>query len=206
MNWKQRLLELFGVGVKYDASFFGEDWFQNWNDLKFILKDLIAFDENWQQMFDFGCGPGVMIDLMNEAGYHYVGFDTSEEAHDLYAKRFGGHPEKYVQNLKDLKDSEWDLCVSFDVLEHMKDEQVIDVFSDLMNVRELLLNISRQKGIPGHINLKEDYEWVALFAQIGFEFDMKKTQALRERYLSLKPDGPDHWHRNMFLFARTLDD
>ena len=205
MMWKQRLREFFGLKVNYDASFFGDTWFENWEALKFVLKELIEFDSHWQRIFDFGCGPGVMIDLMNNEGYDYVGFDTSDQARELYLNRFGGYPKKFTNNLEHLKDSEWDLCISFDVLEHMEDEQVIDVFSGLSNVSELFLNISRQKGIPGHINLKEDNDWVRLFKEIGFKYNSKKSESLRMKYLELRPNAQDQWHENIFLFCQEND-
>ena len=204
MMWKHSLKEIFGLKVNYDASFFGETWFQNWEALKFVLKELIEFDSNWKRILDFGCGPGVMIDLMNNAGYDYVGFDTSDQARKLYLDRFGGYPEKFFNNLEHLKDSEWDLCISFDVLEHMEDEQIIKVFSGLENVSELFLNISRQKGIPGHINLKKDDDWVNFFEEIGFRYDSIKTESLRKKYLELRSNGPDQWHENIFLFYHNI--
>ena len=201
MMWKQSLKEFFGLKVNYDASFFGETWFENWEGLKFLLKELIELDSHWKRIFDFGCGPGVMIDLMNDAGYDYVGFDTSDQARELYLYRFGGYPKNFLNNLEHFKDSEWDLCISFDVLEHMEDEQVIEVFSGLSNVSELFLNISRQKGIPGHINLKEDNDWISLFKEIGFIYDSEKSESLRRKYLELRSNGPDKWHENIFLFC-----
>ena len=145
-----------------------------------------------------------MIDLMNDAGYDYVGFDTSDQARELYLYRFGGYPKKFFNNLEHFKDSEWDLCISFDVLEHMEDEQVIEVFSGLRNVGDLFLNISRQKGIPGHINLKKDDDWVSLFEGIGFKYDSRKSELLRRKYLELRPNGPDQWHENIFLFCNEI--
>ena len=72
-----------------------ETWFQNFEALKFLLKELIELDSHWKRIFDFGCGLGVMIDFMNDAGYDYVGFDTSDQARELYLYRFGGYTKKF---------------------------------------------------------------------------------------------------------------
>ena len=206
MSWKNCILNIFGFKVKYNNNFFNDDWFNNWDLLKYVLKELIESKCHWKRILDFGCGPGVMIDLMNDAGYDYYGFDTSMDAHKLYLNNFGKYPEKYLIDINKIKHSEWDLCLSFDVLEHMADEQVIDVFSKMGNFSELLLNISRQKGIPGHINIKNDNEWQQFFESIGYHIDKNQTKEIHDHYLQIRPDGPDLWHKNIFLFSRNYDE
>ena len=85
--------------VVYGDEFFTEDWFANWDTLKHVLAELLLSVPQWRSVFDFGCGPGIMIDHMNECGIRYVGFDPSVEARELYLHRFGKFPDKYLNML-----------------------------------------------------------------------------------------------------------
>ena len=84
----------------------------------------------------------------------------------------------------------------------MTDQQIIDSFSKIKNIRYFLFNISREKGIPGHINLKNDEEWVDLFYSIGLEFDEDLTINVRTKYITIKPDLTELWQKNIFVFKR----
>ncbi len=187
--------------VRYDDTFFSEGWFQNWEILKHVLCSLLESDTRWRSILDYGCGPGVMIDFMNMRGFDYVGCDVSPEAHELYLRRFGQRPEKYFSSIEALSRRKFDLLISFDVLEHMKDEEIAGLLHSIECVPEMLMNISRIRSIPGHINLKPDRAWIRFFESHGWIFQPDRIAALRIHYLRLRPDGGDLWHKNMFLFT-----
>jgi len=194
-----------GQPVRYDDSFFSEGWFANWEALKHVLCGLLESEPKWRTILDYGCGPGVMIDLMNSRGLDYAGCDVSPEARELYLRRYGKNPEKYHSSMAALSGRRFDLLVSFDVLEHMRDEEIAGLLSRIPRIPEVLVNISRVRSIPGHVNLKPDRAWARFFESRGWHFEQERTRALRASYLRLRPDGGDLWHRNMFLFGRAAD-
>jgi len=202
MIFLKRLKNKISGKVKYDESFFSNNWFSNWKNLKFILKEIIEINNDWKTILDYGCGPGIMIDFMNDNGFKYFGYDSSSHAHQLYLEKFGKNSDKYLVNYEKIHDYNYDLCISFDVFEHMTDQQIIDSFSKIKNIRYFLFNISREKGIPGHINLKNDEEWVDLFYSIGLEFDEDLTINVRTKYITIKPDLTELWQKNIFVFKR----
>lgn len=185
--------------VRYDEHFFSAQWFTGWETLKEVLAALIASEPRWQRVLDYGCGPGIMIDLMAARGYDYVGCDLSPDARALYLRHWGAHPERYVASLDAVAGREFDLLLAFDVLEHLRDDEVAALLDDTRHVPELLFNVSRVRSIPGHINIKTDAAWTAFFARCGRRVDETGTTRLRERYLALRPGGPDLWHKNLFL-------
>lgn len=185
--------------TRYDDSFFSDEWFAGWAELKDVLAELLGMLPESRRVLDFGCGPGIMIDLMNDRGLHYVGCDFSPEARELYLKHFGRYPERYVLRLPDGE--HFDLMVCMDVFEHMKDEEIAAVLGRV-DADALLVNISRNRMIPGHINIKGDEAWIALLRGLGFECDQESTQALRRRYVELRPGAPDAWDANLFFFRR----
>jgi SAM-dependent methyltransferase len=190
------------IPVSYDEDFFAQEWFDNWNGLKGLLAELLESDPAWRKIIDFGCGPGLMIDYMNERGKKYYGFEPSQKAKDLYFSHFGKNSDLYYSDLNLLKDMKFDLLVSFDVFEHMNDAQIHDSLRCFNQVPELLLNISRNKYIPGHINLKSDQGWIDFMNKQGYEFSIEKTQKIRNLYLQKRPQAQDLWNKNIFIFKK----
>jgi 2-polyprenyl-3-methyl-5-hydroxy-6-metoxy-1,4-benzoquinol methylase len=189
--------------VVYDGSFFTEAWFKEWGELRMVLAALIESEPKWRTVLDFGCGPGVMIDLMTDRGLDYVGCDYSAEARQLYMEHYGQHPERYLANLDDAVAKQNDLLLSFDVLEHMRDDEIANVLDKVRAIPEVLFNISRTRGIPGHINIKSDRAWIAFMRAQGYRFEEKRTHKLRQLYAQQRPGSPDRWDRNLFLFSRV---
>lgn len=188
--------------VVYDGEFFGKSWFREWKILKLVLAEMIESQPQWQSIIDFGCGPGVMIDLMTDRGKNYIGCDYSEDAKKLYQEHFGRYPDRYIDSLSAIPMSSFDAFLAFDVFEHMRDDEIGRLLDQVKEIPDLLLNISRTRGIPGHINIKSDQSWIRLMEGFGYSLEKTRTEALRKKYLHLRPGAPDRWDRNLFLFVR----
>jgi SAM-dependent methyltransferase len=188
--------------VVYGSSFFRQQWFQGWQELQPVLAQLITEAGRWRNVLDFGCGPGVMIDPMTANGFNYVGCDYSEEAKDLYLERFGRHPDRYVSQLCAVNLADFDVLLSFDVFEHMTDQEITELLEASRQVPDLFVNISRERRTPGHINIKSDRGWRSFFERHGLELCEETTRILRESYTKLRPGCPDLWNRNMFVLSR----
>ena len=201
---RQLFRRLHNRPVVYDNSFFRDAWFREWTTLRLVLSTLIESEPKWRSMIDFGCGPGVMIDLMAERGLDYVGCDYSVDARQLYLDNYGKNPDRYMSSLDDAVAKKYDLLLAFDVLEHMRDEEISQLINKVQLIPELLFNISRTRGIPGHCNIKSDRAWIAYMKKLGYHFDAKRTQKLRQLYAQLRPGSPDRWDRNLFLFCREV--
>jgi SAM-dependent methyltransferase len=158
-------------------------------------------------VLDFGCGPGVMIDRMNQAGFLYIGCDYSADAAKLYHENYGQYPDLYVNSLSNpLCQQSIDVFLSFDVFEHLTDLQIEGVLEQVSSIPTLFLNISRSRGIPGHINIKSDSAWISFIQGLGYSFDSFETERVRRLYIFLKPDASDGWNENLFIFHKFRDD
>lgn len=188
--------------VVYGGSFFREEWFKGWEELQPVLARIVTEIGRWRNVLDFGCGPGVMIDPMVAKGYKYVGCDYSEEARGLYLERFGHFPEYYVSRLSAVNLAHFELLLSFDVLEHMTDAEIVELIEASSPIPELFVNISRNRRTPGHINIKSDRGWQAFFERHGLCVCEETTRAVRETYMQLRPGCQDLWNRNMFVLSR----
>lgn len=186
--------------VVYDEGFFKPEWFKNWEELKVVLGTLLLVPQRWKKILDFGCGPGIMIDYMQDrSGVIYTGFDSSGQARALYLEYFGQHPHMYVTEMPDCN---FDVLVAFDVLEHMTNDEIKHLIKSTPHINEYFFNISREKGIPGHINIKTDKEWIDFFDTIELHLDKQLTQTLQESYKKMRPQAEDAWDKNMFVFSR----
>ena len=137
MNVIKKIKNKLQKKVKYDSNFFRDEWFNNWESLKFILEKLIHLTGDYSNVVDYGCGPGVMIDYMNNKGScNYYGYDNSIEAYELYKKKYGTNPEKYLKEKYVLKSKSWDLFLSFDVLEHMNNFEIEELFVNNVIVKK----------------------------------------------------------------------
>ena len=194
--------KLNSKNIVYDDNFFQENWFSSWGVLKDILCELIQSRPEWKSIFDFGCGPGIMIDHMNKLGYKYIGCDYSNEAHGLYLKHYGEFLSSYVKNLDEISSDKFDVFIAFDVFEHMTDDEILSVLNKLKSIPQLFLNISRTRGIPGHINLKSDKRWISFFEANGYQFELKQTETIRNLYKKISTGRLDMWNKNMFIFSK----
>jgi SAM-dependent methyltransferase len=188
--------------VVYDQTFFQQGWFKEWEKLKYVLAALIESEPSWRSILDFGCGPGVMIDMMGDRGFDYIGCDYSLGARRLYISNYGKYSERYVSTIDECLRKNRDLLLAFDVLEHMLDEEISQLLEKTSTIPEVLLNISRKRGIPGHINIKSDQAWITFLNSHGLHFEKERTYALRSVYAQMRPGSPDLWDRNLFLFRR----
>ncbi len=200
-NFLQRLLP--DRKVAYGDQFFKDAWFSEWEVLKLTLHQLINEINPNHRILDFGCGPGVMIDHMSDSGFYYIGCDYSSEARQLYVDKYGKYPERYIDGLDKIKDQKFDLFLSFDVFEHMTDGQIDSIMVETDNIPCWFVNISRDRRTPGHINIKNDQQWIEFFQKRGFEFDASLSETLRDRYREIRKSCPDCWHKNMFVFRRV---
>lgn len=203
MIFEKFLRHVLNRPVVYGEEFFSDNWFREWETLKEVLGSMIASEPRWQRILDFGCGPGIMIDHLNDRGIDCIGCDYSTEARALYMKSYGRNPQKYVRTLDELRTRDFDVLIAFDVFEHMTDDEITALIGQVKRIPELLLNISRARGIPGHINLKPDRRWISFMRNMGYGFEEGRSRDLRTLYSKLRPGAPDQWDKNLFLFRRV---
>ena len=124
-------------------------------------------------ILDYGCSLGFLIKGFEKAGFKNVsGYDISEWAVEQ-AKNNGCRMLDHAQGT-------FDLGIFLDVLEHMTDQQISDLFSQLkldkVLVRipcavaeqpdEFYLEVSRRDVT--HINCKTDQHWIEVFKSLGY--------------------------------------
>ena len=81
----------------------------------------------------------------------------------------------------------------------MTDQQINESISKMKNIKYFLFNISREKGIPGHINIKMMKNGLIFFIVQVLNL-IKNLQIIRTKYTNIKPDLTELWQKNIFVF------
>jgi len=126
------------------------------------------------KILDYGCSVGFLIQGLKKIGCQNVlGYDISEWA-ATEAKKAGC-------NILESPEGEFDLGIFLDVLEHMTDQQILDLFKNVKIEKILVripcashtnptifhLEVSRKDET--HINCKTDVEWILFFEKLGYK-------------------------------------
>jgi SAM-dependent methyltransferase len=141
-------------------------------EIKQVFYKFSVIDQD-STILDYGCSLGFLIKGFEKAGFKNVsGYDISEWA-VTQARSNGCHILDHAQGT-------FDLGIFLDVLEHMSDQQILDLFDQLrlnkvlvripcavaQQPEQFYLDVSRRD--PTHVNCKTDQDWIALFKNLGY--------------------------------------
>lgn len=136
-------------------------------------------DLDYKTVLDYGCGTGVYAAAFAEQGKDVTACDIS-----------AAHIEYIKQNAPQLKISKKpitaDLLAWIEVAEHMTDKE-IDKLLKAIEPRYILFSSTSQKTDQdeawGHINIKEQDEWIRLLGTYGYQ--LKKHLAAPTQWAKL---------------------
>ena len=123
---------------------------------------------------DIGTGIGVFPHVIARSGRDAVGYDLNAQ-HERYFKKNGdvGVSFRVADFTKGIV-GKYDLLSCIEVAEHIPDEKLLPFLATLHNHGKALLFSSTSERTEndaawGHINMKDQSEWVRLFASFGWE-------------------------------------
>ena len=123
---------------------------------------------------DLGGGVGAYSQAMKRRGVHTIYYDANIH-HLEYANRFEA-ADKYIFADFTKQQIEGDLIACIEVMEHIEDERLKPFLKDL-RCRYFHFsstpNTTAMDADWGHINIKQENEWIALFESCGFKLDRK---------------------------------
>lgn len=142
------------------------------DELYHTLKKLSIMNYE-TKILDYGCGVGFLLEGLDKIGCKNVyGYDISEWAIQQASN----------SGCKILKSPEgtFDLAIFLDVLEHMTDEEIVDLFKKI-KVETIIVRIPCSiESMPNifylevsrrdetHINCKTDKDWINFFNLLGY--------------------------------------
>ena len=131
---------------------------------------------------DCGGGMGAYTKAMLEQGLDCTYVDLSKLHGEYVSKRLVKQGEQTLHiYIKDFTTTKWktfDLVASIEVMEHIEDDKLISFLTNL-NCKYFHFSSTPNKTdfdeAWGHINIKSEDEWIALFEQCGFKLDRKMS-------------------------------
>lgn len=120
---------------------------------------------NAESVLDYGCGTGVYSEVLRQEGFNIIGQDVFK-AHRDYCK------ENYPLLKVYQKPKEADLMLWIEVAEHMTDQEISKAL-EAVKPRVILFSSTPHKTDFdedwGHINIKSETQWVAMFRKFGYK-------------------------------------
>jgi SAM-dependent methyltransferase len=147
-----------------------------------------------RRVFEIGSGMGTLLECLAKKGIYAAGIDTNRFHRDFFIKRNPALADRYglLDHKLDLKS--FDFVVSVEVFEHLTDA-LIDEYMRQLRCRYFLFSSTPHKSTPehddewGHINLKQESEWIDLFSKYGYQLKKKLTLPAEWALLFKKPTG-----------------
>lgn len=173
MNYSE---EYYKQGNYEDYLFREEKYVKLAKDIGHLLSNLCIVEKDIK-ILDYGCAVGLFMKGLEKFGYTNIfGYDVSSWAIEQLPKRF---------EIIDInKKNSFDIMFMLDVLEHMTDKQIIEVFKKIESKNLIIrIPVSTNGGKnfhykisnldPTHINCKQKEDWINLFKSIGYDLQFE---------------------------------
>jgi len=128
------------------------------------------------RIIDVGCGNGKLCKKLSEMGHKVTGLDIVPGPYDRDGYDFVKHD--LALGILPFEDDTFDLCLSFDVLEHLHQKWSYQVIWDMLRIsREAILTIACEGGPPLHLTVKSPGWWLnrALQARLDANWRVLKV-------------------------------
>ena len=154
-----------------------------------------------KSFLDIGCGKGGMVFNAINKGLFARGIEGDVNSIPIdcpiiynidYRKSYLNFSKKF------------DLGWSIEVLEHIPEKYLSNVFKDFKNCKYVVFTAAPPGwGGEGHVNEKDEIYWLKKFSDEGFDFDKKITKKLRS-ISQIKFGGIIRHEKKQFLRNRGL--
>ena len=144
-----------------------------------IVAQRIVEDLHPRTVLDAGCAAGRLVAALRDLGVEAYGMDVSEYAISVVREDIrpycvvGSLAEPFPKELPE----KFDLIISFEVLEHLTEEDGCKAIANLCTHADQLLFCSSPDAYddPTHINVQPGTYWAKLFAEQGFRANPEYT-------------------------------
>lgn len=132
---------------------------------------------------ELGCGSGMLLEFMSREHGNAIGYDQNSLQKERFDSIFPNSKAKYV--VKDLRDKRTvfgmppaDLYIAIEVFEHIPDGAIERILKWVKCEYFLFSSTPHTADNDeewGHINIKQEDEWLDLFNRYGYKLHHKMT-------------------------------
>jgi 2-polyprenyl-3-methyl-5-hydroxy-6-metoxy-1,4-benzoquinol methylase len=147
-----------------------------------------------RRVLEIGPGMGTILECLAKKGIYAAGIDSNRFHRDFFIKRNPALADRYGLLDHKFELHRFDFVVSIEVFEHMPDALIHEYMKPL-KPRTFLFSSTPHKSTPefdeqwGHINLKQESEWIDLFSEYGYQLKKKLTMPTHWTLLFKRPTG-----------------
>lgn len=166
----------------YDKKFFIKHLNDEWLMENKLISELIYDKFKPKSVVDFGCGSGSYLYFFSKLGVNKLkGFEGSQKAIEL-ALIDKKNIDKCDITKKIELDETYDICICFEVAEHLH-EDCVDVFLDNLcssSATILFTAAPPSQGGRHHVNLKPIQYWIQKFEERHYYYQKSLTEELKK--------------------------
>jgi 2-polyprenyl-3-methyl-5-hydroxy-6-metoxy-1,4-benzoquinol methylase len=176
----------------YDAAWFVKDFDHHGvrDDFR-LIADAIYRQFRPSMVFDYGCGPGMILERLDEVGVGIQGYEGSIHGINHAAMHIRSrihHADLTTMNPLGLPRIEGELVICTEVAEHLEEQHAAHLVKLLCGHMAPIIFTAAPPGQGGHdhVNEKPKEWWLNLFAQHGALMSVASTDETVKRWASVK--------------------
>lgn len=168
----------------YDKKFFMNHLNDEWLKENKLITELIYDKFKPKSVVDFGCGSGSYLYFFSKLGVNKLkGFEGSQKAIELALIDKKNIDKCDITKKIELGET-YDICICFEVAEHLY-EDYVDVFLDnLCSSSATILFTAAPPGQGGrhHVNLKPLQYWIQKFEERHYQYQKSLTDGFKKEF------------------------
>lgn len=189
---------------------YGTDFFKNHHDDKRInenlqITTLIYNKFKPNSVVDFGCGIGSYLYFFSKFGISKLkGFEGSKKAIELAIINKGYIERCDISKKIDLNEK-YDICICFEVAEHLNEDCVETFLDNLCSSSDTILFTAAPPNQGGrhHVNLKPIQYWTQKFKERHYNYQTSLTDEFKKD-LDNKVDTMPWMKNNLMIFQNNF--
>jgi cyclopropane fatty-acyl-phospholipid synthase-like methyltransferase len=186
----KRMLSFYRSKNQFNAQSLSPEQYEKWYYDRPQAKKYLQNSKIWLNLcsmvqffqpkivFEFSSGLGNLKNECEKRGINIISSETSSYAiHNSISKQNLVQIGEIPKCSLPFVNAAFDLVISFEVMEHVKEEYTEDVIKELNRICSgyALLTINTfDPNQPGHINMHNRKWWLEKFEKTGFQHDDKK--------------------------------
>jgi len=189
------------VSTIYDKDFYDKTVEKEASSAGAMVK-ILSEEFQPSRVIDVGCGVGIYLAAFEKLGVEIHGCDGSENA---IQDNLVGAEHLELVDLREPQSfpGEWDLCICFEVAEHLPPEHAPTLVKTLTEASDQIVFTAAAPGQGGthHYNEQPKEYWKKLFKSYGFVFLDDATKRVRRKMR--KKDVIFWLEQNLMIFRRA---